>query len=194
MPAIAIARTRTRRRGRTAGELWRLSRILATAVILAAVAAWALFLRPQSLGGPAAYVMVSGMSMEATLHNGDLVVVHRRTSYRIGDVVAYRVPKGEIGAGSLIIHRIIGGSAAAGWIVQGDNKDVPDLWRPRSSGVVGALWVSVPSAGSILARATSPFVLASIAALLALFLGLPRAVANAVDLRLGRRSRLSDQR
>jgi signal peptidase len=103
------------------------------------------------------------------------------------------VPKGDIGAGSLIIHRIVGGSAAAGWIVQGDNKDVPDLWRPRRSDVVGAMWASVPSAGSILARATSPSVLALISVLLALFLGLPGAVATAADSRLRRRSHLGDQ-
>jgi signal peptidase I len=121
--------------------------------------------------------------MEPSLRNGDLVIAHRRSIYRIGDTVVYRVPEGETGAGSLIIHRIVGGSAASGWIVQGDNKDVPDLWRPKAGEVVGSLWVSVPGAGSLLGRALSPLGLASISTLLALLLGLPATAAGALESR-----------
>jgi signal peptidase I len=189
MSAIAIALPRPRSSDRTADTLRQLARGLGTAVLLAAVVAWVFLLRPQFLGGPAAYVLVSGISMEPTLHNGDLVLAHRQSRYRVGDTVVYRVPEGDTGAGSLIIHRIVGGSAAAGWIVQGDNKDVPDLWRPRSSEVVGAMWVSVPGAGTVLARTTSPFALASISTLLALFVGLPGIVLNAAESRSRRRTR-----
>jgi signal peptidase I len=162
-------------------------RIASSVVAVAAVVAWALLLRPQFLGGPAAYVMVAGISMEPTFHNGDLVVARRRDSYRVGDVVVYRVPRGEAGAGSLIIHRIVGGSEAAGWIVQGDNRDVPDLWRPRSGDIVGAMWADVPGAGTLVARGASPLALASICTLFALFLGLPAGVVRAVDGRSRRR-------
>jgi signal peptidase len=181
-------------RGRLAWRLgWRrVGRVAGWVVIAAIVAAWALLLRPQFLGGPAAYVVVSGVSMEPGLHTGDLVVVHRRSSYRIGDAVLYRVPKGETGAGSLVIHRIVGGSAASGWIIQGDNRDVPDLWRPKSDDVVGSLWVSVPGVGSLLGQAMSPLALASISTLLALLLGLPAAAAGAIDSRPRRSDRPSD--
>jgi signal peptidase len=189
MSAIAVALPRPRTSGPTADSLRRLARGLGTAVLLAAVIAWAFLLRPQFLGGPAGYVMVSGMSMEPTLRNGDLVIAHRQSRYRVGDTILYRVPKGDTGAGSLIIHRIVGGSAAAGWVVQGDNKDVPDLWRPRSSEVVGAMWASVPGAGTVLARTTSPFALASISTLIALFAGLPGIVVNAAESRSRRRVR-----
>src|SRR5918992_2616401 len=168
-------------------DLRRVLRFGGSIAVVAAVVVWALLLRPQFLAGPAAYVLVSGVSMEPTLRNGDLVVAHRRDSYRIGDVVVYRVPKGETGAGSLIIHRIVGGSAAKGWVVQGDNKDVPDLWRPRNTDVAGVMWASVPGAGTVLARGMSPFGLASISTLLAAFLGLPAAVMTAVDSRSRRR-------
>jgi signal peptidase I len=176
-------------RGRLALPLaWRpVARVAGWVVIAAVVAAWAFLLRPQLLGGPAAYVVVSGVSMEPSLHSGDLVVVHRRSSYRMGDTVLYRVPAGETGAGSLIIHRIIGGSAASGWIIQGDNRDVPDLWRPKNDDLVGSLWVSVPGAGSILSQTMSPLALATISTLLALFLGLPAAAVGAVDSRSRRR-------
>jgi signal peptidase len=161
----------------------RVVRLTAWAAVAGLVVAWALLLRPQFLGGPAAYVVVSGVSMEPSLRNGDLVIAHRRSSYRIGDTVVYRVPEGETGAGSLIIHRIVGGSAASGWVVQGDNKDVPDLWRPQSDDVVGSLWASMPGAGSILGQAMSPLALASISTLIALLLGLPAAAAGAVESR-----------
>jgi signal peptidase I len=156
-------------------------------LMAAIVVAWALLFRPQFLGGPAAYVMVSGMSMEPTLHNGDLVIAHRQERYRVGDKVVYRVPKGDTGGGSLIIHRIVGGSAAAGWIVRGDNKDIPDLWRPKGDDVVGSMWVSVPGAGTLLAYAMSPFALAMICTFLALFIGLPGAAVEAVESRSRRR-------
>jgi signal peptidase I len=158
-------------------------RIAGLVAIAATAVVWALLLRPQFLGGPAAYAVVSGTSMEPNLQNGDLVVARHRSSYRVGDTVLYRIPEGETGAGSLIIHRIIGGTATSGWIVQGDNKDVPDLWRPKSADIVGSQWVSVPGAGSLLGRAMSPLALALISTMLALLLGLPAAVAWAVDSR-----------
>jgi signal peptidase len=155
----------------------------------ALIAVWALLFRPQFLGGPAAYVMVSGMSMEPTLHTGDLVIAHRRDHYAVGDAVVYRVPKGEAGAGAMIIHRIVGGSAASGWVVQGDNKDIPDLWRPKGGDLVGSAWVRVPGAGRLLAYATSPLWLATISTLLAFLIGLPGAAVEAVESRSRRRRR-----
>src|SRR5947199_8150681 len=88
---------------------------------------WAHFLRPESLGGNAGYVLVSGQSMEPRYHTGDLVLVERRQSYRPGQVIAYRVPKGDPMAGAQVIHRIIGGDAEHGFVVRGDNRTAPDV-------------------------------------------------------------------
>src|SRR3954462_6884860 len=96
------------------------SQALSFALVLAVVLFWVLVLRPQTLGGPAGYVLVSGHSMLPRYHTGDLVLVERKSSYHVGQVIAYRVPKGDAMAGAQVIHRIIGGSAQAGWIVQGD--------------------------------------------------------------------------
>ena len=112
--------------------------------LVAAVVAWALLLRPQFLGGPAQFVVISGTSMEPGLHTGDLVLVHRQDAYRIGDVVAYRVPKGEAGAGRVIIHRIIGGSADRGYVLRGDNRKTSDFWQPKPAQVVGKMKVPLP--------------------------------------------------
>jgi signal peptidase len=73
----------------------RLLRIGSLALVVAIVALWTVVLRPVSLGGPAAYVFVSGQSMEPTLRTSDLVVALEQSSYGIGDVVVYRVPDGE---------------------------------------------------------------------------------------------------
>ena len=100
-------------------------------LVVATVVFWAMFLRPQSLGGPAAYVLVSGKSMEPRYHTGDLVLVERQSHYHVGEVIAYRVPKGDPMAGSQVIHRIIGGDAQHGFVVQGDNRTAPDVWRPK---------------------------------------------------------------
>ncbi len=100
---------------------------------------------PTGVGGAASYVIVSGDSMTPTFSDGDLVVV-RSGDYVLGDVVAFDVGKG------LVIHRIVGGSDADGFIVQGDNKTQPDLWHPTEDDVVGKEFVVLPGAGRLVLR------------------------------------------
>lgn len=150
---------------------------LGTLLAIAALAAWFVFLRPVGLGGPASYIFVSGVSMQPTLVTGDLVVLQAADDYKIGDVIAFRIPEGEPGGGNLVIHRIIGGSAAEGFIVQGDNKPLPDDWRPTPDLIEGALWVRAPGAGAVVQTVRSPAVFAPIAAGITVFfilLGGPR--------------------
>lgn len=136
----------------------------------AAVVGWFLVLRPQLLGGPAAYVMVVGTSMQPALQPGDLVVALNASAYLPGDVVAYRVPDGDPAAGRNVIHRVIGGSAGEGYILQGDNTDGSDLWRPRAGDLLGRQWLVLPHVGSLLMFLQSPAALAALAAALAVFL------------------------
>jgi signal peptidase len=136
------------------------------ALTVALIVAWAVLLRPQLLGGPAAYVIVSGASMEPALANGDLVVATKKDSYRVGDVVAYRVAKGEPGDGALVIHRVVGGSATAGYLTKGDNREGRDLWRPRPNDVLGSVSVRLPRAGLLLALIRTPLGLAALAGLM----------------------------
>ena len=138
----------------------------ATGLLLAIAAAvfWALFLRPQTLGGPAAYVLVSGRSMLPRYHTGDLVLVERRAHYHVGEVIAYHVPKGDPMAGDQVIHRIIGGDAQHGFLVKGDNRTAPDVWRPKPSDIVGAKLLRIPQAVDVLQFLRSPLLLALMAA------------------------------
>jgi len=136
-------------------------------VFVAALTAWFFTLRPGSLGGPATYVMVRGISMEPTYHDGDLVVVRRSASYRVGDIVAYRIPGGDVGGGLTVIHRVVGGSAASAYTTQGDNNPEPDPWVPTIGQIEGSTWLVLPRAGAIMLFLRAPAPLASLAAAIA---------------------------
>ena len=117
------------------------------ALTLALVVIWVLFLRPTFLGGPATYVLVSGTSMEPALSSGDLVLTARKAAYVRGDVIVYRIPADQPGAGALVIHRVIGGSTTAGYVTRGDNRESKDPWRPKAEDISGATRLHVPRIG-----------------------------------------------
>lgn len=132
---------------------------LATVLLLAG---WMVFFRPTFWGGPTTYVLVSGDSMLPTLEDSDFVVA-RESEYEIGDIVVFQIPKDHVGSGSLVIHRLVGGSASEGFVMQGDNRDAPDQWQPRPADLEGKLWLRIPKAGRVLLLLRSPLVLAAIA-------------------------------
>ena len=133
-------------------------------VVALALVFWLQYLRPESLGGNAGYVLVSGHSMLPHYRTGDLVLVERRSSYHKGEVIAYRVPKGDPMAGAQVIHRIIGGDATHGFVVQGDNRTAPDVWRPKPGDIVGAKALRIPDAIVVLQFLRAPMFLALLAA------------------------------
>jgi signal peptidase len=135
---------------------------LAGLCVLIAACLW--FALPQALCGRADWVMVSGTSMLPRFHTGDLVLVEHQSSYHAGEVVAYRVPKHEIGAGHVVIHRIIGGNGTTGWRMKGDNRTAPDLWYPTNHDVIGAKELRIPDAWFVLRVFHMPVLLALFAA------------------------------
>jgi signal peptidase I len=139
----------------------RLVAALAAQLALVGVLLW--FCLPQGLGGRAGWVLVSGTSMLPHLHTGDVVLVERRPRYHAGEVVAYRVPKGEVGAGHVVIHRIVGGNGRTGWRMQGDNRTAPDLWHPTNADVVGAKLLRIPDAWLVLRFFHTPLMLGLLA-------------------------------
>lgn len=147
------ARTRKNRTGRE---------VLSWIVLVLVMAVWAVTLRPTQLGGPATFVVVSGDSMEPTLHSGDLVLLRAQDSYDVGDIATFAVPEGEPGAGALIIHRLVD-TAGDAWVPQGDNRDRVDEWRPTDDDIKGELWVHVPRGGEHLMMVLQPPLLAAIA-------------------------------
>jgi signal peptidase I len=149
--------------GRSA--LRRALRILKWTLELAVLAAWLWWALPQGLGGRADWVMVSGWSMEPRYHTGDLVLVDRQSHYHVGQVIAYRVPKGEVGAGAVVIHRIVAGNGTKGFTMKGDNRTAADLWYPKTSDVIGAKTLRIPHAFAVIRWVRSPLVLGGVAAL-----------------------------
>ena len=126
-------------------------------LLIAAAAFWILVLRPDSWGGPASYIVVSGDSMQPTYQQGDLVFALDRPSYGVGDVIVYPIPAGEVGAGKLIVHRIQAQADDQRLIVKGDNREVSDIWRPTPESVTGKVLLHVPSLGSLLIALRAPF-------------------------------------
>ncbi len=140
----------------------RLARFAGLALGVLAVLVWGIWLRPEFAGGRAGYVIVTGGSMLPTLHGGDLVIVERQSTYRVGDVVAYRIADGVF-KDRKIIHRIVGGDPVGGFLMRGDNNTDDDLWRPRQSHIEGKLWKRLPAAGRVVAFLRAPAVLAAVA-------------------------------
>jgi signal peptidase len=97
-------------------------------------------------------------------HTGDMVLVEKHSSYHVGEVIAYHVPKGDPMAGAQVIHRIIGGNATTGWLVKGDNRTAPDVWRPKNGDIVGAKVLRIPDAIIVLQFLRTPFLMALLAA------------------------------
>jgi signal peptidase I len=169
--ALAAAPELPRRRIVTAAGVWR---VVSLTLTLSLAVFWFVALRPAQLGGPAAYVLVSGESMLPTLKDGDLVLTRSQESYRVGDMVAYRVPQGEANAGAHVIHRIIGGSERDGFLIQGDNRTAPDMWRPKTRDMIGKVALRIPHGVNGLQLLRSPLLLACLASGFAIVFFVPR--------------------
>jgi signal peptidase len=154
-----------------AGALRKPVNVVFVAVLVVVAAGWWVALRPASLlDGPASFLVVKGTSMLPTLHTGDLVLAEAQSSYQVGDLVVYAVPSGQIGAGDELIHRIVGGSATAGFVLQGDNNPSPDPWTVPSSDVLGKEAAVVPGAGRWLLVLRTPLFAGLAAAAIAAWL------------------------
>jgi signal peptidase len=137
--------------------------------LIAALAPMVFFFWPQSLGGAVSYVKVDGHSMDPTYHMGDLAIVRKQASYNVGDPVAYRIPRGEFGAGALVIHRLIGGDGVHGYTTKGDNRTIADEWHPRTEDILGRVRFDIPAFGNTLAELTRPVNIGGLLAALTVF-------------------------
>ena len=115
---------------------------------------------PTSLGGPASYVMVDGVSMEPTYKDGDLVIAYDRDSYEVGDIIVYDAP---VDSRFNVIHRIIE-RADGGFVTQGDNRDEPDGWTAPHEEIHGAALFHIPKGGAIVNFLRQPTTILAIGA------------------------------
>ncbi len=140
----------------------RLSSLAGTLLLVVMFGAWFSLFRPVSLGGPATWIVIRGSSMLPTYDTGDLVVMHAASAYSVGDIVAYRVPSGEIGEGHVVVHRLVGGSPD-GFEAVGDNNDALDPWLPTSADILGRPWITLPGVGRVITWLHQPAILAALA-------------------------------
>jgi signal peptidase len=121
--------------------------------------------------------------MQPHFHAGDLVIVRSTNStFRVGDIAAYRNP--SLG-NHVVLHRIVQITGGR-YVFKGDNNNFIDSYHPTRNQLVGHLWVHAPAVGRYLVWLHGPhlFLVAGIIALIALLLG-----AGFGSRRVGRRAR-----
>lgn len=161
-PTATVDAARPERRGARVERRQRARRRRRTGRTLLGYAATVMFLAvafmfwPASLGGEVSYIKVSGESMLPHFHLGDLVVMREADTYRVGDVIAYRVPDGDVGGGLVVVHRIVGGDAQHGFVTRGDNREFDDSWHPKPSDIVGREWFSLSGLGTKMGALRTP--------------------------------------
>jgi signal peptidase I len=121
------------------------------------VVAWITF-APVQFGGQAAYVIVTGNSMEPVFHRGDLVILRKASDYQIGDIATYRHP--DIGP---VIHRIVALEGSR-FVFKGDNNTWVDSYQPVQAELIGKFWLYVPFAGKIMGLLRTPWSIALLVA------------------------------
>ena len=124
------------------------------------ITGWILFAPPQ-LGGLATMVIVSGNSMEPLYHQGDLVIIRHYDLYGKGDIVAYK----NLEMGRYVIHRIIGEELDR-FVLQGDNNDWVDGFRPSKQEIIGKEWIHIPKFGKVISWLRRPLYISFFASLL----------------------------
>lgn len=137
----------------------------AVAFLTAAAAAW-FFLAPPQLGGGTSYAIIYGSSMEPHFHHGDLVVLRKRSSPHVGEVVGYHSEQLR----REVLHRIVAVQEDR-FTFKGDNNSFIDSERPRAGQLFGEEWLKIPGAGAQLGRLRTPrnaAILAGLAAVLLL--------------------------
>jgi|GEM_PF-5835194 signal peptidase I, archaeal type len=154
-------------------------RLLLDVLVVALIVVLMYAFWPARLGGTTSYVIVKGTSMEPKFHTGDLAIVRAQDHYRGGDIVAYRIPKGNPAAGSMVIHRIIG-FAHGGYLMQGDNRTTPDAWHPTAHDVVGRYRMLVPLPG-IQFWALIPWIFAGLIGIGVMWILWPRSIEEPGD-------------
>jgi signal peptidase len=136
--------------------IWRRIRGVVGWVLVAVVVflAW-----PAQLGGHLSLVVVSGHSMDGTYRSGDLLLAWPHADYNTGEIIVYKVPKGEPASGLRVVHRVIE-KKDGHFTSQGDNRTTPDIWRPTVNDVVGHPFFRIRAGGLALKWLLSPIALA----------------------------------
>jgi signal peptidase I len=136
-----------------------------SAITVIAASWW--YLAPPQLGGRTSYAVTFGISMEPHFRHGDLVVLRRRPTYSVGEVVAYY----SHDLRKDVLHRIVA-IRDGRYTFKGDNNNFVDPEHPTNADLVGAEWLHVPRAGDWLGALHNPVDAAVAAGIAVLLLAL----------------------
>ena len=137
----------------------------AALTLLGLVALWWVT-APPALGGKTTIVTVDGTSMLPHYKRADLVALRQASRYNVGDVVGYRSSMLH----RVVIHRIVGIKNGR-YTFKGDNNSFTDPEQPTRAELIGKDAMHLPAAGNLLQLLRKPWVLALLAALAILTLG-----------------------
>ena len=112
-------------------------------------------------------VIITG-SMEPAIMPGDMVIVHKQSTYKPGDIVTYQ------GNSSPITHRILE-KTPDGYITGGDanNTDDGEIARIR---IIGKVVKTIPNAGNAILFLQSPIGMLILIAGLFLVIEVPKLI------------------
>ena len=121
---------------------------------------------PPALGGETTMVTIDGSSMLPHYKRSDLVVLRRAPNYKVGDVVGYESSMLH----RVVLHRIVANHNGH-YTFKGDNNSFTDPEQPTRADLAGKAAIHLPAAGNALQWLRRPWVLALLAALAVLTLG-----------------------
>ncbi len=107
---------------------------VAIVLTIAAFAASWWWIIPPQLGGRTTFLTTSGVSMEPLMHDGDLAVLRKQSTYHVGDVIAYRSETLR----AVVLHRVVK-IDPNGITTQGDNNSWTDVDRPTPGQIIGRM-------------------------------------------------------
>ncbi|WP_229073934.1 DUF5305 family protein [Actinoplanes sp. DH11] len=119
---------------------------MAAILVMAAIGLWAV------RTGTVSYLVTYGVSMQPTYYAGDLVLIIKSDSYEVGEIAAYHGAGGR----AEVLHRIIGGDGANGFVFKGDNNQSIDADKPTADQLIGRAVVHIPKGGVWLQPLLSP--------------------------------------
>lgn len=91
-------------------------------------------------------------SMTPTINPGDVILTVNPDYIEpeIGKVAVYQGKRFDDSPVAPFAHRIIGGNAAAGWEMKGDNNPSADIQKPKTEDILGVVVMRIPHLGQIL--------------------------------------------
>ena len=130
--------------------------------------------------------------MEPLFHKGDLAIIRRAQSYKVGDIVLYQSPVLH----RPVLHRILV-IQNDHYFFKGDNNDFVDPGYAKTGDLLGRLWFHIPRAGKILGWFGAPAhtaLLAGVAVAFLLLGGGTQTTRRSRRKRAGGRVRASESR